>query len=109
MRQITITLVAWAALSGTGFVVAEEKKSEASDRAQVIKFLKEHVIGKTVATPKTTFKWDDNRMEGDYEDQTTFNNLSETAAGFSFDVTIVGKQSIYDLDKEGKRVAPGRD
>ena len=73
------------------------------------KFLKKNVIGKTVVTPKTTFKWDDNKMEGDYEDQTTFNNFTATAEGFSFDIVTVSKMTNYDLDKEGKRVPPGRD
>ncbi len=109
MRQITITLLACAALSGTAFVVADEKKSDASDRAQVIKFLKEHVIDKTVAAPKTSFKLDNNKLEVDSDYQTAFNNFAETREGISFDVTVVAKQTLYDLDKEGKRILPGRD
>jgi hypothetical protein len=84
-------------------------KDEPSDRVQVIKFLKEHVIGKTVATSKTTFKLDDNTMEGEYQDLTTFNNFAETAQGFRFDMTIMSKETRYDLNKEGKRLAPSRD
>jgi hypothetical protein len=113
MRRKMITVLACAALSALTCVAADENKDaakdEASDRAQVTKFLKKHVIGKTVATPKTTFKVDDNKMEGDYEDLTTFNNFAETAQGFSFDVTTVSKETRYDLDRDGKRILPGRD
>ncbi len=87
----------------------KDEPSQASDRAHIVKFLKEHVMGKTVATPKTIFKVDGNKVEGEYEDQVTFNNLSETEHGFSFEVTTVSKDTRYDLDKDGKRLLPGRD
>jgi hypothetical protein len=112
MRPLTITLLACAALSGTALLGADEKKAEpkpeASDRAAVTTYLKKHVLGKTVATPKTTFKWDDNKVEGDVEDQTTYNNFSETAEGLCFDMVTVSKITHFDLDAEGKRVPPGR-
>ena len=113
MRHLSFVLLAYSVLTGAAIRAADEPKSNGktidSDRAQVTKFFKEHVIGKTLATPKTTFKWDDNKMEGDYEDQTIYNNFTETAEGFAFDVTSVSKQTLYDLDKEGKRLQPGRD
>jgi hypothetical protein len=113
MRRLIVPLLACTVLSVPAYLPADEKKdepkAEASDRAQVTKFLKEHVIDKTVATPKTTFKVDDNKLEGEYEDLTTFNNFIETAQGFSFDVTTVSKETRYDLDKDGKRILPGRD
>jgi hypothetical protein len=110
MRKILAKLLACASLiGGTALVGAEEKKTDASDRAQVTKFLKEHVMDRTVASPKTTYKVYDNQMESDYEDQTTFNNFSETAQGFTFDITMVSKETRYELDKDGKRIQPGRD
>jgi hypothetical protein len=112
MRHLTISLLACAALAATGLLAADEKsdgKSDLTDRAPVVKFFKEKVIGRTLATPKTTFKWDENKMEGEYEDQVIYNNFIETAEGFGFDVTSVSKQTLYDLDKEGKRLQPGRD
>jgi hypothetical protein len=108
-RPLTISLLAWAALGGTSLRAADRTDGEATDRAHVMKFLKQHVIGKTVATAKRTDKWDDKKMEFDYEDQVTFNNFTETAEGFSFDVTTVSKTTSYDLDKSGRRVLPGRD
>jgi hypothetical protein len=109
MRQIMTTLLACAAMNGTALVTADEQKAEASDRAQVRKFLKDHVIDRTVVSPKLTYKLDDNKLENDSEEQTTFTNFTETAQGFSFDITIVSKETRYELDKNGKRVQPGRD
>jgi hypothetical protein len=113
MRQLSFALLACSVLTGAAIRAADESKGDGktndSDRAQVTRFFKEHVIGKTLATPKTKFKWDDNKMEGDYEDQVIYNNFTETAKGFGFDVTSVSKQTLYDLDKEGKRLQPGRD
>jgi hypothetical protein len=113
MRRKTFVVLAWAALSALPLVSAREKEDgangKASDRVQVMKFLKQHVIGKTVTTPKTSFKLDNNRMEGEYQDQTTFNNFAQTEQGFRFDVTVVSKETRYDLDGDGKRVSRGRD
>jgi hypothetical protein len=108
MQQIMVTMLACAVLSGTALVSAVEMQPEASDRTQVTKFLKDHVIDRTLATPKATYKLGNNKMESEYEDQTTFNNFTETAQGFTFDMTIVSKSTRYDLDADGKRVQPGR-
>jgi len=113
MRHLSFAVLACAVLTVAAIRAADEPKDNGrtndSDRAQVTKFFKEHVIGKTLGTPKTKFKMDDNKMEGDYEDQQIYNNFTETAEGFAFDVTSVSKQTLYDLDKEGKRIQPGRD
>ena len=112
MQHLIISLLTGAALTGAA-LGAELKKGEGTidgtDRAQVIKFFKQNVIGRTLATPKTTYKWDDNKMEGDYQDQVIYNSFTETAEGFAFDVTSVSKQTLYDLDKQGQRLQPGRD
>jgi hypothetical protein len=107
MGRIMLALLACAILMGKA--TADEKKDESSDRAQVTKFLKEHVIDKTVASPKETTKQDEGRMESDAEDQTTFNNFTESAQGFGFDMTVVNKERRYEIGKDGKRILPGRD
>ena len=76
--------------------------------AKVVKFLKANVIGRTLASPKSTFKMDNGKMEGEAEDLTTYTNFSETEAGFSFDIISVSKEARYDLDKDGKRVGTAR-
>jgi hypothetical protein len=51
------------------------------DRAEVVKFLKETVIGRTLATPRMTFKWDGDKAEVELEDQFVYHDLTETAYG----------------------------
>jgi hypothetical protein len=112
MRHLMLSLLASAVLIATSLAAEETKtvgKSAASDRAQVMQFFKEHVLGRTLATPKTTFQWDDNKAEGEYEDQVIYNNFAETAEGFAFDVTSVSKGTLYDLDSQGHRLSPGHD
>ena len=107
MRQIIVTLLACITLSLPALATTDEK-AQASDRVEVTKFLKDHVLGKTVAFPKTTIKLDDNSMESESVEQNTFNNFTESGQGFSFDLTLVNKETRFDLDKDGKRVQPGR-
>jgi hypothetical protein len=45
----------------------------------------------------------------DGRDQVIYNNFTETAEGFAFDVTSVSKQTLYDLDSQGQRLQPGHD
>lgn len=77
-----------------------------SSRAQVLKFLRSHVIGKVVAAAPVTTRTDQNRLEGVYEETTFYSNLVETADGFWFDVTSISKGQLYQLDggKRGKAV-----
>jgi hypothetical protein len=96
-------------LSNASLFGVDETKPAPSDRAYVTKFLKDHVIDKTVGSPKASYKTDNNKMETESEDQTAFTNFIESAQGFSFDMTIVTKETRYELDKEGKRTLPGRD
>jgi hypothetical protein len=109
MGQFIATVLFCFALNGLDLVSAGEPESEATDRLMVSKFLKSHVMDKTVAKPKTTNKLDDNRMESEKEEQLTFNNFTETPQGFNFDETMVIKETRYDLDANGKRMLPGRD
>ncbi len=109
MRSLTsiaslAALVVVLAAAGAG-----EPRRTGGDRIQVAKFLKDHVIGKTLFTPKSIHKLDNNTMESETEDQTTFSNFTESAQGFSFDTTTINKATRYDLDKSGKRKLPGRD
>ncbi len=88
---------------------ADDKKVESSDRVQVMKFLKDHVMDRTIVSSKKTYKLDEGRMEVDHEDETKFNNFFESASGFAFDMTIARKTILYDIGKDGKRVEPGKD
>lgn len=88
---------------------AEEPKTALSERQRVTRFLQEHVIGKTVVTPKSIHKLDRDTMESETEDQIAFTNLTESSQGFSFDFTMINKAMRYDLDPSGQRKLPGRD
>ncbi len=107
MQRIMLGLLACTILITSAR--ADEKKTEPGDRAQVVKFIKEHVIDRTVRSPRETTKQDEGRMESEGEDQTTFNNFTESPQGFGFDMTVVNKETRYEIGKDGKRILPGRD
>jgi hypothetical protein len=100
---LTAALAVSAASWGQG-----ERKGESSARARALKFLREHVIGKTVASGDTVFKYAGNKVEGVASGSDSFTNLVETPDGFKFDQLSVSKLTNYDLDKNGKRIQPGR-
>ena len=79
----------------------------ASEKEDVIAFLKQNVMGRKVEH-RSTDKLANNTLETDFIRQTIHTNLQETSQGFSFDVLYVVKQTIWDLDKEGKRQGQGR-
>ena len=99
-------------LAGFGLLVAAGQASGDDavngDRTEVVKFLKQAVLGRTLASPKTTFKWDENKAEVELENEQVNHDFAETAHGFSFDSTTAYKGVVYDLDKEGRRIEPGR-
>ena len=73
-----------------------------SERIQVINFLRDHVMGKTVyAAPLTTYE-DDGRIMVLSDDQTFFSNLTETPSGFAYDLTAVARGTRYQQDKAGQ-------
>lgn len=92
---------------GTFVAVSIPSGAVASDREDIIKFLRKNVIDRTIAA-KITVKMANNTVETDFERRTTFSYLVETKDGFMFDAVIAIKQDIYDLDDDGKRIKPGR-
>jgi len=77
-----------------------------SERMQVINFLRDHVIGKTVyAAPLTTYA-DDGRLMVVSDDQTFFSNLCETPYGFTYDLTAIARGTRYERDKGGQFEQP---
>jgi hypothetical protein len=109
MRHFIAPVLLCSALNALDLVTAQEPESEQTDRLMVSKFLKNHVMDKTVAKPKTTSKLADNKVESDKEERLTFNNFTETPHGFNFDETMVIKETRYDLDANGKRLLSGRE
>ena len=75
-----------------------------TERLQVVKFLKDNIIGKTVVSVPVNTSADQNRIEGVSEDQTFYSNLVEKVDGFCFDLTVIFRGALFALDKSGKRV-----
>jgi hypothetical protein len=105
LLTVAVLLVTAASRGGAG---AKDAGDAGSQRDQAIKFLKAHVIGKTFKGQERTTKLDNGRMEAVFSATVAYSNLVETEDGFAFDETSVAKQTNYDLDKDGKRVLPGR-
>ena len=79
---------------------------KSSERTQVINFLRDHVIGKTVyAAPLTTYE-DEGRIMVVSDDQTFFSNLTETPNGFTCDLTAIARGTRYERDKAGQFAQP---
>jgi hypothetical protein len=117
IRLMSVALVAAAtwgiqptALSPAGVRADETKDAgKTSLRSQVVRFLREHAVGKSLATSPVTFKIDGGKVEVAGEEQISLSNLVETTEGFKCDLTSVSKTSSFDLGPDGKRSAPGRD
>ena len=86
----------------------QEPERKPSDRDRAVAFLKKHVIGKTVNLPDAIFDYDAGKVEGVGSSADSFTNLVETDDGFKFDVLSSSKLTNFDLDKDGKRILPGR-
>jgi len=83
---------------------AREKDPE---RIRVLKFLKAHIMGKTVRADETIEKADNGKSETVVSDTCAYGNLTETANGFQFDLTQVIGRTTYALGKDGKRIGSG--
>lgn len=75
---------------------------------EIIQFLKENIIGKTLLTG-AVYKLENGNLEGVYNDKMTFSNLVTTGNGFKFDMTTVTKELVYNLDDKGARTTIAKD
>ena len=104
-RILGFVLASYAFSGISGF--ADESGNE-SERARVVRFLREHVIGKTVGLKKETTKIANGKVETEFSSRMTFANLVETQDGFIFDVVWDTEQTNYDLEEDSRRIQPGR-
>ncbi len=84
-----------------------EPPSGESERAQVVKFLKANVIGKTLEITINS-KIDMGKVETEFNRRVTFCNLVESDKGIRFAEIAVIRQTNFDLDANGKRIGAGR-
>lgn len=61
----------------------------------IITYLKNNVIGKTLITDELIYSLKDNTLEGAYSDQIIFSSLRESDQGFYFDMSVIAKEMIY--------------
>ena len=69
-------------------------------KSEIIQFLRENIIGKTLLT-SVAYKLENGCLEGVYNDKMTFSNLVITENGFKFNMTTVTQELIYNLDDKG--------
>jgi len=108
-------MLQFSSLPATGLVVTiwaaapvTSGEDQAGDRAATVRFLKDHVDGKTLISPEQVIRSDGGKVESVNSSRVRFCNFTETKSGFYFDAQITNKQTVYDLDTEGKRLGAGR-
>ena len=75
---------------------------------EIIQFLRENIIGKTLLTG-AIYKLENGNLEGEYNDKMTFSNLVTTENGFKFNMTTVTQELVYNLDDKGARTTIAKD
>jgi hypothetical protein len=72
-----------------------------SERMQVLEFLKNYVIGRSIVAAPVRTHTDRGQLTSAYEEDAVFSGLSETANGFSFDMTVLARGTRYVPEKSG--------
>lgn len=70
---------------------------------QIIDFLLRRVMGKALYTDELVYQLEDGALMGVYSDQMSFSNLRWSSTGFSFDLTVVSREHIYEMAADGAR------
>ena len=76
---------------------------------EIIQFLEQNIIGKTLLTDKVVYKLDNGKLEGVYSDKMMFSDLVKTRNGFKFNMTTVTQDLVYHLDEKGARTSVAKD
>lgn len=76
---------------------------------EIIQFLEQNIIGKTLLTDKVVYKLDNGKLEGVYSDKMMFSDLVKTRNGFKFNMTTVTQELVYQLDEKGARTSVAKD
>lgn len=78
-------------------------------REQLITYLKEKVLGKTLRTDDVTYLLDEGRLKDVYSDQMMFSDLQFTENGVWFNMTTIAKERVYYLDEKGECIGIKKD
>ena len=76
---------------------------------EIIQFLEQNIIGKTLLTDKVVYKLDNGKLEGVYSDKMMFSDLVKTRNGFKFNMTTVTQELVYLLDEIGAKASVAKD
>ena len=76
---------------------------------EIIQFVEQNIIGKTLLTDKVVYKLDNGKLEGVYSDKMMFSDLVKTRNGFKFNMTTVTQELVYQLDEKGARTSVAKD
>lgn len=78
-------------------------------RGEIIHFLREYVIGKSLFADEVAYKLENGNLEGVYNDRMMFSDLARTENGFKFNMTTVTQELVYNLDDKGIRTTIVKD
>lgn len=76
---------------------------------EILQFLEQNIIGKTLLTDKVVYKLDNGKLEGAYSDKMMFSDLVKTRNGFKFNMTTITQELVYQLDEKGARTSVAKD
>lgn len=78
-------------------------------KEQLIAYLKEKVLGKTLRTDDVTYLLDKGKLKDVYSDQMMFSDLQFTENGVYFNMTTIAKEKVYYLDEKGEHLGIKKD
>lgn len=78
-------------------------------REQLIAYLKEKVLGRTLRTDDVTYLLDEGKLKDVYSDQMMFSDLQFTENGVQFNMTSIAKERVYYLDENGECIGIKKD
>ena len=76
---------------------------------EVIQFIRQNIIGKTLFTDEVVYKLANGTLEGVYSDKMMFSGWVQTENGFKFNMTTVTRELVYNLDGKGMRTTIAKD
>lgn len=76
---------------------------------EIIQFIRQNIIGKTLLTDGVVYKLDNGTLEGVYSDKMMFSDWMQTENGFKFNMTTITQELVYNLDGKGVRTTIAKD
>lgn len=69
----------------------------------ILKFLETNVMGKTLYTDMVSYELEEGKLIGDYSDEISFHGLSASAFGFTFEMTVLARETIYSAEDNKRK------